>query len=205
MLVEILSRIYPQGVVERIVEKQMRLTAADGELYDNANAVTLNAVDEAEQYTSRFICRTTARVAVSMLAPTMRLPLAPVRSVSKVEYYDESDTLVELPNDCYFLEADENQTILLFLNLPKLTTSLRTARAYITLDGGYDDYNYTAAPADLPLRRVPGLLESAIQMLAGTRLETDGDAVVGRSVSAMPTSATDLLNRYRILPYGPHF
>ena len=49
---------------------------------------------------------------------------------------------------------------------------------------------------------LPGSIEAAVALRAGTLCEADGDAVIGRSVSALPVTVERLLNPYRMTPYG---
>lgn len=201
MLKRVLHKEYPTNVVSRIVEKQFRLTLADGELYDNANVVVRNAFDIAEDWTNRNIVQSTITVSIDAFRSALSLNVMPVKTIVSIQFYNADDVLTTLENAKYNLVATNDVTTIEFFDIPILSKSQRIEKIIITLECGYDDY-LIGDSASIPPNRLPGAIESAVQMLAGNMLEADGDVVIGRSISAMPTSAKNLLQPYRVHPYG---
>lgn len=198
------NKEYPRRIIDRIAANQMRLTPEDGELYENAIRNIYAAFDIAEQYTNRIIVHCDVTFGLSELRMLVDIPTAPVAGIKAIRYYDADDVLQELSADNYQLLTSEHTTTIELYSIPRLSALRRMNRVLIDATCGYGDYrdvmNREPAPdGALPL---PGNIEAAVQLMAGTLCEADGDAIIGRSVSSLPITAERLLNPYRISPYG---
>lgn len=195
---------YPRSIIGRIIAKQMRLVPEDGELYENAIRNLYAAFDIAEQQTNRIIVHSRVVFGIAKVMPLVDIPTAPVTAVTAIRYYDADDVLQTLAPQDYQLIASEHVTTIEFFRLPQLSPRRQRNRVMIDTVCGYSDYR------DIVERRsedgngvvLPGNIEAAVQLLAGTLCEADGDAIIGRTVSTLPITAERLLNPYRILPYG---
>ena len=183
---------YPRHVIERIIGTQMRLVPDDGELYANAVRNLYAAFDIAEEYTNRVIVRSVVTFAFDTCDVVLDLPTSPVINVNAVTYYDAEDRLQTLDASSYVLLPSEHWTRIELFDRPALSTRR------------YSDYRdvVTRTPEDPDGIVLPGNIEAAVTLRAGTLCEADGDAIIGRSVSALPVTVERLLNPYRITPYG---
>ena len=188
------GKVYPRQVIERIVGGQMRLVPEDGVLYENAVRNLYAAFDIAEQYTNRIIVRSVVTFAFDEFEPVLDIPTAPVLRIESLSYY-EAD---------YRLIAAEHRTSLELFASPSLSARRRHGRVLVEALCGYSDYRDTLSrePEDEGGIVLPGSIEAAVALRAGTLCEADGDAVIGRSVSALPVTVERLLNPYRMTPYG---
>lgn len=198
------GKVYPRQVIERIVGGQMRLVPEDGVLYENAVRNLYAAFDIAEQYTNRIIVRSVVTFAFDEFEPVLDIPTAPVLRIESLSYYDAEDRLVKLGEADYRLIAAEHHTSLELFVSPSLATRRRHGRVLVEALCGYSDYRDTLSrePEDEGGIVLPGSIEAAVALRAGTLCEADGDAVIGRSVSALPVTVERLLNPYRMTPYG---
>ena len=195
---------YPRHVIDRIVATHMRLIPEDGELYDNAIRNVYAAFDIAEEHTNRIIVRSLVTFGLAEMMQVVDIPTAPVVSVNSVRYYDADDKLQRLAAEDYELIASEHSTTIEFLRMPRLSPLRRHNRILIDTTCGYSDYRCVEhrEPKDENGIVLPGNIEAAVQLTAGTLCEADGDAIIGRSVSTLPITAERLLNPYRMTPYG---
>lgn len=198
------GKVYPRQVIERIVGGQMRLVPEDGVLYENAVRNLYAAFDIAEQYTNRILVRSVVAFAFDRFESLLDLPTAPVLSIRSVKYFDADDSEQTLPSSSYELLASEHASALEFFTLPTLSARRRHGRVLVEALCGYSDYRDTLSrePEDEGGIVLPGSIEAAVALRAGTLCEADGDAVIGRSVSALPVTVERLLNPYRMTPYG---
>ncbi len=198
------GKVYPRQVIERIVGGQMRLVPEDGVLYENAVRNLYAAFDIAEQYTNRIIVRSVVTFAFDEFEPVLDIPTAPVLRIESLSYYDTEDRLVKLGEADYRLIAAEHHTSLELFVSPSLSARRRHGRVLVEALCGYSDYRDTLSrePEDEGGIVLPGSIEAAVALRAGTLCEADGDAVIGRSVSALPVTVERLLNPYRMTPYG---
>ena len=125
-------------------------------------------------------------------------------SIRSVKYYDADDREQTLDPSSYELLASEQTTALEIFTLPTLSTRRQRARVRVEALCGYSDYRdtLTREPEDVGGIILPGNIEAAVALRAGTLCEVDGDAVIGRLVSELPSSVERLLAPYRISPYG---
>lgn len=195
---------YPRHIIERIVSTHMRLTPEDGELYENAKRNVYAAFDIAEQYANRIIVRSSVTFGLTEIMRVVDIPTAPVLSVTAVRYYDAADELQTLDAKDYALVASEHSTYIEFLRIPRLSPLRQHNRVLIDTVCGYSDYRHIECreACDVDGIVLPGSIEAAVQLAAGTLSEADGDAIIGRTVSALPITAERLLNPYRMTPYG---
>lgn len=195
---------YPRHLIERIAAEQMRVVPEDGELYDNAIRNLYAAFDIAEQYTNRIIVRSVVTFGLATLASLVDIPTAPVLSVASIRYYDADDVLQTLDSGDYELVASEHSTSVEFFRIPELSSRRKRNRVLIETVCGYSDYEdaVTREPLDAGGIVLPGNIEAAVQLRAGTLAEADGDAIIGRTIGALPLTVERLLNPYRMAPYG---
>ena len=195
---------YRRHIIERIVTEQMRLVPDDGELYSNAIRNVYAAFDIAERYTNRIIVRSIVTFGLAGLTQVVDIPTAPVLSVVAVKYYDTDDVLQTLDSKDYELIASEDCTLIEFFRIPQLSSRRRYNRVMVETVCGYSDYEdaETREPLDAGGIVLPGNIEAAVQLRAGTLSEADGDAIIGRTIGALPLTVERLLNPYRMTPYG---
>lgn len=195
---------YPLHIIERIVSNQMRLMPEDGALYENAIRNVYAAFDIAEQYTNRIIVRSRVTFGLAEMMQVVDIPTAPVSVIESVKYYDAEDRLQTLALTDYVLIASEHSTSIEFSRLPRLSSVRSQNRVLIDAVCGYSDYCglESRASDDDGGIVLPGSIEAAIQLMAGTLCEADGDAIIGRSVNTLPLTADRLLTPYRMTPYG---
>lgn len=204
MILNRTEKVYPRQVIERIVGGQMRLVPEDGDLYENAVRNVYAAFDIAEQYTNRILVRSVVTFAFDRFESLLDMPTAPVLSIRSVKYFDTDDSEQTLPSSSYELLASEHASALEFFTLPTLSARRQRARVRVEAVCGYSDYRdtLTREPEDVGGIILPGNIEAAVALRAGTLCEVDGDAVIGRLVSELPSSVERLLAPYRISPYG---
>ena len=115
----------------------------------------------------------------------LNIPIAPIRSIKSIQYYDESNTLKTLPTNLYWMQEGEaiSPQIRFDLPLPDLYDE-RTHRIKIIADVGY-----TAVPAPL---------KHAVRLLTSQYYDIRENFAVGTIVSAeMPNGIKALMSMYR--------
>lgn len=201
MMTTILERHYPENVIASILANHLRVSEADDELYLHATQCVKNAFDVAEDYTNRIVLDSLATFSYDDIEDSvLELPSAPIKEVMEVRYLGADDKYHVLDASTYTLIGNAHQASLEFSTTPILTSTRRKARVEVSVRCGFDDYatSRDTAEAEYPL---PGAIEQAVMLMAGTFFEYQGDIVVGSS-SEIPTSAKSLLNAYRRYPYG---
>ena len=195
---------YPRHIAERIIATQMRMVPEDGELYENAIRNVYAAFDIAEQFTGRIIVRSLVTFGFAEASACLDIPPAPVLEVVAVRYYDADDNLATLDPADYELIASEDCTYLDIYRSLALSTTRTRNRLLVEAWCGYDDYRDVVlrVPEHADGIVLPGSIEAAVQLTAGTLCEADGDAIIGRSVNSLPLTAERLLRPYRMSPYG---
>lgn len=109
----------------------------------------------------------------------LRPPLAPLRAVSTVRWYDAAGVAATLPPDAFSLDQDDQRPAM------RLTTQVSAARFEIDATIGYGD-----APSD-----VPAPLRQAILMLAANWHARRGDHP--ETELTIPRAITALVAPYR--------
>ena len=172
MTVTTFTRQYPLIVVGQIVNNHLRISSADGELYDNAVRCVCNAIDAAEDYINMPICRTAALIE-GVAEPGVLLPL-------NVAY--TKPTLIKVNGE----EVRDGECV---VNGGKTNSYVTISSAYaesvnlsIEAEVGYDD------------NTLPGAIYQAVAIIASSFFEKGAEA-------EMPHPAKALLNPYRIYPY----
>lgn len=198
------TKEYPRHIIERIVATHMRLIPEDGELYENAIRNVYAAFDIAEEYTNRIIVRSSVTFGLAEMMQVVDIPTAPVLAVNSIRYYDFDNKLQTLAPEDYELIASEHNTTIEFMRITRLSPIRRRNRILIDATCGYSDYRCVEhrQPEDEGGIILPGNIEAAVQLTAGTLCEADGDVVIGRTVSTLPITAERLLDPYRMTPYG---
>lgn len=197
----ILERHYPTNIIASILANHLRVSEADDELYKHAVQCVRNAFDVAEEYTNRIICDSLATFSYDDLEDSViELPSAPIKEVVEVRYLGADNQYHALDASTYSLIGNAHHASLELSALPTLSTMRRKARVEVSVRCGFDDYSEvrTESTSDYPL---PGSIEQAIMLLAGSFFEFQGDIVVG-STTEIPLSAKHLLNAFRRYPYG---
>lgn len=182
------NRTYPMSIVESIVTRHFRLTADDNELFDQARRCVCNAFDAAEDYTNRIIVACHAAFTLGEAEEgVLRLPTAPVKSVTEVRYLASNGEWHTIDTKDYELVGDCRSAELVFNEVVAAT------RFRVNAECGFDDY---ADEADKSEYAMPGAIEQAVALMAQTFL--DGEALSG----ATELAAHNMLNPWRIYPYG---
>ncbi|MEG2612655.1 MAG: hypothetical protein RR971_04100 [Alistipes sp.] len=202
MIISKNTKSYPINTITRVVRNHMRLVAEDGELYSNALRCVKMAFDIAELYTNRIIVSCNATFGYNVFAHIVELPTAPISDIINISYYDSTDNLQILDAGSYKLSASENRSLVEFATLPDLSPNRTINRLLITAKCGYGDYLTLDGDERDTLPPLPGFIEAATQLLAGTLFDADGDVIIGRQVNALPITAQRLLNNYKLSPYG---
>ena len=118
---------------------------------------------------------------------TLQIPIAPVRSIKSIQYYDESNTLRTLATNLYWMQEGESISpqIRFDLPLPDLYDE-RTHRIKIIADVGFSS--------------IPAPLVHAVRLLTSQYYDVRENFAVGTIVSAeMPNGIKALMNQYRNL------
>lgn len=172
MTVTTFTRQYPLRAVGQIVNNHLRISSADGELYDNAVRCVFNAIDAAEDYINMPICRTAVLIE-GVAEPGVLLPL-------NVAY--AKPTLIKVNGE----EARDGECV---VNGGKVNSYATVSSAYagdvalsIEAEVGYDDST------------LPGAIYQAVAIVASSFFEQNAEAEMSHAAKA-------LLNPYRIYPY----
>lgn len=137
------------------------------------------ATDYVSQYTGRSITAQVLRFSLSDLADKIELPFGPVSEVNSLSIFSDGE-LVELPAEAYHLH---DNTVVRAYGYAWPTTDVRPDAVQIEYLAGY--------------QAVPTSIKQAILLLVGDWYAVREGAVVGSSVSEMPTSVAALLANYR--------
>ena len=204
MILNRTEKVYPRQVIERIVGGQMRLVPEDGDLYENAVRNVLRglrhcrAVHEPDPGAKRRDVRfRPLRVAARPAdGPRVEYPVGEVLRRRRPRA-DARSVVLRAPR----LGTDHRSRD---LHAPDPLHRRQRARVRVEALCGYSDYRdtLTREPEDVGGIILPGNIEAAVALRAGTLCEVDGDAVIGRLVSELPSSVERLLAPYRISPYG---
>lgn len=166
------NRTYPIDTIGEIVTNQLRVSIEDGELYDSAVRCTKNAIDAAEDYTNRVICRSEV-IVDGTVEPGRRVDLMiPCLRVDTIKVDD-----TEIDSSAYVVSSNVKTSSLEFL-----TTYTEGHPLSIEGTGGYED------------GEIPGGIYQAVAIIASSFFERGAEA-------EMPNAAKSLLNPYRIYPY----
>lgn len=196
----VIAKTYLAGIIDRIVSNHLRVKAQDGELYEHAVTCVYNAFDAAETYTNRVIVDSIVTFHIDSLdGGLIELPSAPVREVLEVRYFGEDNAWHPLDKGSYTLVANAQRARLFLNDTPALSSARSVGRVEIEAVCGYEDYTERA---NAPQYALPGDIEQAIMLMAGTFFENSADNITGTIASELPTSAKSLLHPYRIYPYG---
>lgn len=197
----ILERHYPTNIISSILARHLRVSEADGELYEHAAMCVRNAFDVVEDYCNRIILDSLATFSFDDVEDgVLELPSAPIKEILEVRYFGEDNQYHVLDASTYTLIGNAHQASLEFhTNLP-LHSTRRKARVEVSVRCGFEDYvdDRNISSENYPL---PGAIEQAVMLLSGTFFEYQGDVVAGSS-SEISCSAKSLLNPYRRFPYG---
>lgn len=189
-----MSKQYPANLISYIVQKHLRVTTKDGELYDYAIMCVKNAISAAEEYTNRCICQAGSIYrSVSDGSREVELPTAPYRGVDSVVVGDVDYS------DVAELYSTDKRAYIVLPAAPAVGAEITISAQVGYLDIDAKGINNTGE-IEMP-HRIPGAVIQAIMLMSGTFFENSAD-VVGGSVNELPTSAKSLLNPYRIYPYG---
>lgn len=191
-MVTILERTYPTSVVADIVSNHLKVVDDGDELRSAAEQCVRDAFDMAEAYTNRRIVDTLATLTFHDIEALMELPTSPIKEVVEVRYLGADNAWHSLTVDSYIVESNEQRATLELAVLPALSPNRKGSRFEVSVRCGYDEEGDHA---------LPGSIRRAVALLAGTNFSFQGDTVVG-SVTELPMSARNLLNSYRIYPYG---
>lgn len=172
MTVTTFSRQYPIRAIQQIVNNHLRISSADGELYDNAVRCVRNAIDAAEDYINMPICRTAVLIeGVAEPGERVTLNMANV-TASSIKLNGE----VVNSDECIVTGSTRNSYAL-------LSSAYTGSVAYsIEAKAGYDD------------NTLPGAIYQAVAIVASSFFEQNAEAEMSHAAKA-------LLNPYRIYPY----
>ena len=199
-MITILERHYPTQVIRSIVTNHLRVDESDAELFEHAKMCVINAFEAAEDYTNRVIIESQVGITLDDIEDrVIELPVAPVQSAEG--YYDGADGEYVLP--VIMTQTNSRRTIIELSEIPMLNQQMRTSRVRISVIAGFRDYagDRTQLSAEEQQYVLPGAIEQAVALMAGTFFENIADNTPG-SVTEIPTSAKALLYPYRRLPYG---
>lgn len=173
MTVTTFTRQYPLIVVGQIVNNHLRISSADGELYDNAVRCVCNAIDAAEDYINMPICRTAVLIeGVAEPGERVTLNMANV-TPSSIKLNGE----VVNSDECIVAGSTRNSYALISSAYTGSVTYSIEAKA------GYEDST------------LPGAIYQAVAIVASSFFEQNAEAEMSHAAKA-------LLNPYRIYPYG---
>lgn len=200
-MITILERHYPVQVISSIVTNHLRVDESDAELFEHAKMCVINAFEAAEDYTNRVIIESQVEIFLDDIEDrVIELPVAPVRSAEG--YYSGVDG-GEYVLPVIMAQTNSRRTIIELSEIPVLNQQMLTSRVRISVLAGFRDYagNRTQLSAEEQQYVLPGAIEQAVALMAGTFFENIADNTPG-SMTELPTSAKALLYPYRRLPYG---
>lgn len=172
MTVTTFTRQYPIRAIQQIVNNHLRISSADGELYDNAVRCVRNAIDAAEDYINMPICRTAVLIeGVAEPGERVMLNMANV-TASSIKLNGEAVN----SGECIVTGSTRNSYALLSSAYTGSVTYSIEAKA------GYDD------------NTLPGAIYQAVAIVASSFFEQNAEAEMSHAAKA-------LLNPYRIYPY----
>lgn len=200
-MITILERHYPVQVIRSIVTNHLRVDESDAELFEHARMCVINAFEAAEDYTNRVIIESQVEIFLDDIeGRVIELPVAPLQYADA--YY------VGIDGEEYGLpvitsQTNSRRTILELSEIPMLNQQMLTSRVRISGIVGFRDYagNRTQLSAEEQQYVLPGAIEQAVALMAGTFFENIADNTPG-SMTEIPTSTKALLYPYRRLPYG---
>lgn len=200
-MITILERHYPVQVIRSIVTNHLRVDESDAELFEHARMCVINAFEAAEDYTNRVIIESQVEIVLDDIEDrVIELPVAPIQSAEG--YYDGADG-EEHSLPVIMAQTNSRRTIIELFEIPVLNQLKLTSRVRLSVLAGFRDYagNRTQLSAEEQQYVLPGAIEQAVALMAGTFFENIADNTPG-SVTEIPTSAKALLYPYRRLPYG---
>lgn len=179
------------------VKDQMRITHSDEDTFLNELITTARVYSE--NYTSRALVSQTWDCWLDAFPPgteAIKLPLAPLISVTSVKYYDSNDTLQTWSSANYTVDTDH----LVGSIYPGRNTSYPSPRIYpkaveIRFVAGYADSG--ASPVDLA-DNVPTPIKAAIKMLVAHWYENRETTVPGINVNQLPFGYVAALAPYKL-------
>ena len=159
----------------------------DGDDEENLiEALIAAATSAVEEETGRALITQTWDVAVSPPAGKVSIPLAPVASISAMNYYDSDDVSQSLTVGDFYLFKDNNRaSVCPKDNIDWPTMKDRPDALTITFIAGYGDET-----------AVPQPLKQAILMLVAHWYENR--EAVGRRMNNLPLAFQHLLAQYRL-------
>lgn len=191
-MITVNERYYPTDIIESIVSRHLRISVEDGILYEQARRCVCNAFDAAEDYTNRIIVSSMAEFTFDEVEDgIISLPTAPIQQV-KVLYLDDSGKWQEMGARDYELLVNSHVAKI------RLLTDYGASRYKVVGLCGFSDYSGEREAT----YALPGAIEQAVCLLAGTFFEFQADNLSGTITSELPMSAKALLNPWRIYPYG---
>lgn len=148
-------------------------------------SIITSAREYAENYTNRQLITATFELTTDSFIQDFKLPKAPVQSISKIEYMDESGVYQILSTDDYYLYYEYEIAKIYFSNLPSIKDDKRAVK--ITFVSGYTT--------------VPSSIKTYLKMLVSTLYENREKFVVGVPVNDIVGTMYDrMLNFYRVKP-----
>lgn len=191
-MVTVNERYYPTDIIESIVSRHLRISVEDGILYEQARRCVCNAFDAAEDYTNRIIVSSMVEFTTDEVEDgIISLPTAPIQQ-AKVLYLDDSGAWQEMGARDYELMVNSHVAKI------RLFTDYGASRYKVIGLCGFNDYSGEREAT----YALPGAIEQAVCLLAGTFFEFQADNLSGTITSELPMSAKALLNPWRIYPYG---
>lgn len=200
-MITILERHYPVQVIRSIVTNHLRVDESDAELFEHARMCVINAFEAAEDYTNRVIIESQVEIYLDDIEDrVIELPVAPIQS-AEAHYSGVDGGEYALP--VIMVQGNSRRSIIELSEIPMLNQQMLTSRVRISVIAGFRDYagNRTQLSAEEQQCVLPGAIEQAVALMAGTFFENIADNTPG-SVTEIPTSAKALLYPYRRLPYG---
>lgn len=201
-MITILERHYPVQVIRSIVTNHLRVDESDAELFEHARMCVINAFEAAEDYTNRVIIESQVVIFLDDIEDrVIELPVAPVQDAEV--FYDGADG-EEHGLPVIMTRTNSRRTIIELSEIPMLNQQMLTSRVRISAIAGFRDYagDRTQLSAEEQQYVLPGAIEQAVALMAGTFFENIADNITGTISAELPTSAKALLYPYRRLPYG---
>ncbi|MEB3210271.1 MAG: hypothetical protein VKL39_02905 [Leptolyngbyaceae bacterium] len=159
---------------------------------DYVNSLITSARVQVERYLNRALITQTWDVYYSFWSYDMRLPYAPVQSVTSVKYFDLDGNEQTLSSSLYWTvtSADPAAIVRKYeTTWPELQYGRPDAIVIRIVCG------YGAASA------VPEPIKHAIKLLMTDMYENRGTQVIGTSATKIPNYITDLIHSYKIYEF----
>ena len=147
---------------------------------------------EAERYTNRTFITTTLKAFYTQIGRRVRLPSAPIQSVTSVTSIRQNTSVVLTVDEDFFIQGIDDK----FLDIESSLSLTPGHSLRDTLSTSYLEVEYIAGYG-LKRSEVPENIRTAIMKIVENNYDLRGDSVIGTIVGQIPNTAKVLLNPFK--------